>query len=556
VLLFLWILWFVRRRDVWILPCLIAACVGLGVVLSPLAIGFSRIHGQYGMFRNIGEVLAFSADVTSLVTATGHSALWGWTSGLNGGEGQIFPGLWITVLVVCGAIVAVRTRPVAKGGSTWLARAFGALAVAYALVACCASVIGPWRVRLGPLTVAADVFFKPLSVAVAAAALAVAASPRARDAWARRSPLAFYAIATGLLFVCSFGPRPTFLGRQVLYEPPYAWLMRLPIFSTEIRAPARFAMLAVLTLSVAGALAFDRLGLRPSARRLAAGLLMVGILADGWIRGMRLPALPELFAPARLAGFDLVLELPLGDEDSSAMYRAAFHGRATVNGASGYLPSNYQALAAAVREKDASVLDAVPAGRLVVAVNGQADPKGFWRTTLGVHPLAIHLADDRAWSFFTLAPAPVTPVCQAARLPIARVSDGHGSVDVRILSDEDPATLWKRPTQAAGDGLLLDLGQPAAPCGLLMSLGPAAFAFPRQLGIATSVDGAAWTTVFDGSTAAETVRAAIDRPKDAWLAFPLPSTQARFIRLQLEASRLTVPWQVADIIVRGNPQSP
>jgi len=32
------------------------------------------------------------------------------------------------------------------------------------------------------------------------------------------------------MYVCSFGPRPAFAGHQVLYRPPYAWLMHLPLF--------------------------------------------------------------------------------------------------------------------------------------------------------------------------------------------------------------------------------------------------------------------------------------------------------------------------------------
>ena len=55
------------------------------------------------------------------------------------------------------------------------------------------------------------------------------------------------------------GPQPRFLGYQILYEPPYAWLMRLPVFDSAVRAPARFAMPAALALSVAAGLAFSRL---------------------------------------------------------------------------------------------------------------------------------------------------------------------------------------------------------------------------------------------------------------------------------------------------------
>jgi hypothetical protein len=98
---------------------------------------------------------------------------------------------------------------------------------------------------------------------------------------------------------------------------------------------------------------------------------------------------------------------------------------------------------------------------------------------------------------------------------------------------------------------VLDLSRVAKPCAVVMFLGPAVYAFPRRLSIATSIDALEWTTVFNGSAASETVRAAMAQPTDARLQFSLPEGEARFIRLQLEASQPVVPWLVADVVVRG-----
>jgi hypothetical protein len=557
VLLFLWVLWFVRWRDGRrLLLSMAAAAAGLAIVVSPLALGYARIHREYGMAHNIGEVLAFSADVTSLVTATSRSALWFWTSALNSGEGQIFPGLVMAVLVLVAAFVAVRQRTVTRDSLDRLSFGLACVAAVYFAVAVCARYFGPWHIQLGPLKIGADVFFKPMSVALAAAILAVATSSRARDAWKRRSVFAFYSTATIVLFICSFGPRPTFLGRQVLYVPPYAWLMHLPVFSTEIRAPARFAMLAILTLSVAGALAFDRLRAGASARRAAFAALMFCVLADGWPRQFPMPALPDLLPAHRADGFDAVLELPLGDSDQSAMYRATVHQHPVVNGASGFLPSNYEALLGAVRERDASVLDAVAAtGHILVAVDNRTDPDHFWSAALRARSSALgttSLGNEGAWSFFTIEPSPGQPLCASRPLPIARATSNQGDVDLEIMSDGDPATSWRRPTQQAGDTLVFDLGQSASPCALGLSVGQAAFAFPRALSIATSVDGLSWTTVFQGGTGGEAVRAALAQPINAWLEFALPQRRARFIRLRLETSQPDVPWQISDIMIRGS----
>ena len=71
----------------------------------------------------------------------------------------------------------------------------------------------------------------------------------------------FYVLAMLLMYILSMGPEPRFLGTPFMYRAPYSWLMRLPGFDA-IRAPARFAMLAVLCLSVAAGLSFARLMLR------------------------------------------------------------------------------------------------------------------------------------------------------------------------------------------------------------------------------------------------------------------------------------------------------
>jgi hypothetical protein len=73
----------------------------------------------------------------------------------------------------------------------------------------------------------------------------------------------------------------------------YDWLMQLPLFAHSVRAPARFAMPGILALSVAGALAFNRLKLDVAPRRILAAVLMAGIIADGWIGQLPLQAQPD-----------------------------------------------------------------------------------------------------------------------------------------------------------------------------------------------------------------------------------------------------------------------
>ena len=85
------------------------------------------------------------------------------------------------------------------------------------------------------------------------------------------------------MYILSFGPQPSFHGTPFWYRAPYAWLMGLPGFS-NVRAPARFAMLAQLCLAAAAALALVKVR-DWFPRPLAAAVTVVaiaGALADGW----------------------------------------------------------------------------------------------------------------------------------------------------------------------------------------------------------------------------------------------------------------------------------
>lgn len=556
----LWIIWFVRPRA-WRDALAIAAAAGLAALaVSPLVLGYSRIHQDYNVTRDFTEeVLTYSADVSSYVTASPLSAAWGWTAPLNGGERQLFPGLMITALAVAGAILLRRSR---TGGDDRLARVsiwLWGLACGFVAVAMWARFAGPWRLEWGWLSVSASTPYKPLSLAVVAAVAAVALGPTFRAAWHRRSMLAFYLVAAALLFVCSLGPRPTFLGEQILYEPPYAWLMRLPFFDHTVRVPARFAMLGILALSVAGSLAFNRFALLTRHRAAVLGVVVAGILADGWIRALPLPAVPQ-------SGFQIppgemstaVMELPLGDvwQDSAAMYRVTVHQTPSVNGYNGFEPAYYQALRRALNDHDPTILDELAAlGPLLIATDNRADADGPWAAFLLDHPDIRPVDGGGNWTLFRLLFEPRSPSpkdCDGKPRSIASARDGLGAVDASVLTDHDPATRWiTAHAQRAGDTLTLDLGRLGPVCGLAVSMGAAAVLYPGALSIATSVDAVAWETGFEGKLGGAAFRAALDDPHDARLEIPVPGRTARFVRLRIELTQSFYPWAVADLEVEG-----
>lgn len=556
VFLGMWMVWFLRR-GAWREGLAIVAAAGAAVVMiSPIILGYSSVHQSYGFARHFEEVLWYSADVSSIATASPLSAVWGWTASWNGGERQLFPGLTITALAVIGAIVAHRARAHDRDALALVSKMCWVIAACFAAIAIGARVGGPWRVEWGMLQISVSVPHKPLSVAAAFAILAVALSPSLRAAFRRRSALAFYLIAAAVLFVCSLGPEPTFLGERVLYEPPYAWLMHLPFFGDRARVPARFGMLVVLALSVAGSLAFSRI---TSSTRQRVGLLLVvsaGIIGDGWIRALPLPVPQSGFRIPPGDPSVAVLELPLGNiaRDTAAMYRVTLHGKRTVNGYNGYEPLYYQVLKQALADRDRTALDALASfGPLLIAADNDVATGDSWAAFLSSHPGIRHLGDDRNWTLFQLPMTRSRPEgCESSPVAIAAIFDEQGQVDVTTLTDRNPATRWiTAHPQRVGDALTLDLGRAERLCGIVVSMGWEAELYPRKLRVLTSVDNVTWKTSFEGTMGGAAFRAALDNPRDARFTIPLRGQAARFVRLRVEQSHDLYQWAVADIVVEA-----
>ena len=246
VLVGLWLLWFVVR-DWRTFASIAAACAASVVVISPIVFAYRRIHAFHGFIRTPGEISSFGADVVSFVTGSPRLLLWGFTghftartrardvSGTDGrraGRGRFDRG--------------VPSTP-GRDGHRWRRTSIVLLlaSIVAATVSLSFVVFGRWSISIGSLRLLVTDNYKPASIALLLFTIVFGLRPIARSAWQRRSTLAFYLIATALLSLLAMGPDPSLFEAQVLYKPPYAWLMALPVFSNGVRVPARFAMLAV-----------------------------------------------------------------------------------------------------------------------------------------------------------------------------------------------------------------------------------------------------------------------------------------------------------------------
>jgi hypothetical protein len=555
VLLALWLIWFVRPRE-WRTAMLVGtASAAAAAALLPIALAYVHIHRYYGFARTLTEVETFSADLSSLWTASPILRFWGWTMHFNPTpERQTFPGLTIAVVAAIGAVAAFRRAPAAPERRTAVRVALLLVSCVFAALALSFYTFGRWKIAIAGALIQVTDGYKPLSLALVALVAALATLPSVTAAWRRRSELAFYLIAAAFLFLCSFGPSPTIFGHQFLYRAPYAWLRALPVLGEGIRAPARFTMPAVLALAVAAALAFDRLSLTPARRRVFAAVAIAGVIADGWIGHMSLQAPPALWPAPAAYEFGPVLELPFdeGLSDFLAMYRGTLHGHPVVNGSSGFFPPHYLAMQFALGDHDATVFDAFTEP-LLVALDVDEDHNGVWESIVKKVDRAQLVARDEHWTLYGIPPRP-SAECRGGTLAISSVADGAGPVDASMLQDGNPATEWStHGPQRVDDMLVVDLGRPSRVCAVGMSVGDAWPGYPRGLEVATSTDGRHWTApLFNGSTAGLLVRGALDDPRHIWITVPVHAdTDARFVRLRLNAPADTTSWVIGELRVVG-----
>jgi hypothetical protein len=380
VLLLLWITWFaIRAGKTRLAIGITGAWLLAALPLLPILRGYTEIHARYGFKRGLGEIVAFSADVISLAGSRVMAGL-----GIEPNpEGEICPGLSLCLLVAAGLVAAWRRREDARPERRSLRLGLAALAAAFALIALSAVTLGPWRVSLGGIHISVRAVEKPLSLACAGLLAVAATGEGLRGAYRRASPFGFYATASAAMWLLSLGPSPRLLSMPVLYEAPYAWLLLLPGFDA-LRAPARFAMLMTLCLSMVAALTVARFAQwRPRWSRLLLCLAVAGALWDGWLPSLALEPLP-LDAPDLRAWRALrsaVLELPLGGEqDRVALFRGISHGLPVVNGYSGYEPPHYGALRLGLKARmDDTLTRLTSRGPLFVIIEPDHDQRGRWR---------------------------------------------------------------------------------------------------------------------------------------------------------------------------------
>ena len=533
ILLALWVAWFLTRGPLPRIAIVAAAWGCATLALVPIIVRYAHVNERFAVERTYGEIRSFGAPVDALLSpppiAAGSVVL----PSTGNGEQQLFPGIAVLALVVVAVALALLRRRRESPRRSVLTRALWCAAAASLAVAASAPAIGPWRIGAAGITlISVTTAMKPLTVALWLGVLAIASGSAAASAWSARSAFAFYLAAAAVMYAFSLGPEPTLLGVPFWYRPPSAWLLGIPGLS-NMRVPARFAMVAMLCLAVAASIAFDRL--RALVPRRAAGAFLVATLAvaaaDGWIVHLPFADLPPPPHALDLPAGAAVVEMPLGTVwgDTAAMYRSLSHGRPLVNGYSGFEPVHYTILREALEAGDMDALDAVAAGRTLVILDDHGRRTGLRAAKLS---------------------PPLQP--RGGVIAVKWTAVSTGAFDAAAVTDGNRDSFWETGAPQCGtEWLTMDLGAAHRVDAVVMSLGRRLHDYPRTLAIEASDDRREWRSAWSGRTAARAVAGALEDPAMIPLAFELGGVRARWLRLRQLGADPRAHWSIAELRVYG-----
>jgi hypothetical protein len=557
ILVGLWTLWFVVSSRKWHALSMIAVATAIAVLpLAPVLYKYTTVHSNFGFVRGYFEIRSFSADVAGLLCAPPALTFWGWVRVMCRPEGELFPGVALTLLSILGLAAMVvrswRSELVRSGRVvTWFRRVLLLVAAVYTGVIILLLVSGPFMFDVGPLHVQASTFRKPVQVVALTVILALVLSPGVRTMARQSRTMSFYILATVVTWSLTLGPMTTFMGNLGV-PGPYQLLLSLPGVNS-LRVPARFWLMTTICLSVVAGLVVAEF-LRARSRRatlLALSIIGIGLLGDGWIDRIQTATVPPRVPGAPALGGAVVLEVPPDTlfRDIQSVFRAVDGGWKSVNGYSGWGPSYYNPLIGAGRAEVDDVITPFRQFADLHVIVGQDAPR--LRAVVERQPGVTQIAGDSSMLVYRLPKRELSPLPRpdGERLMPRELRSECATELLSEAIDGDESSLWQCALWDERGWLLVDLGDAQTVGSVVNNLGYFSWVYPGALHAETSTDGEVWSLAWSGSVRERSIRAAMADPKHLRIVLAFPPRQARFIRLRAGQGTPEAPWAIAELEV-------
>ena len=563
-------------------------------VLGPYFYAMLQVHGRLLFTRAMWEVQLYSAELQHYLAAPPINLLWGrLTGGLGAQEWQLFPGLvpialsllWLLGRRTAGAAPFSAASPAAaseSGGRVpWGFRAWDAANAAWFLFVLYLGFWGGRGVTVAGIWVSTRTLRDPVGLLLVSLLLrALLAAPTRRKwgtAWRALMPSEkTYALIAAAAWFLSFGPEIRILGRSIIAGPYAFFYDWVPGFK-NVRVPARFAVMVMLSLSVMSAWGMMRLMRRRRGGEgsawmpgLAAALVVIEALAVP-IPLSPIPVgdnVPPIYKDvAELPESAVLVELPMpardGDEadEASAVYFSSLHKRRIVNGYSGNAPAGYrvvrEALDAFPSEATLALLRDLGVDHVLIHAGGYRAPKGeemlgaLERLDGAATPVAERDGDHLLR--LTPPPAPAAPPAQTLT-PVGDPGKWAATAslnpkDVRRALDGNAATAWSTGyPQRAGDTFEIDFGETLAFTAIELRLGTNPLDYPRSFVVEGSDDGRVWSKLAERSGFFPAVsKATIEDVRSYAVPISVGSASARRVRIILTSPHPERHWSIAEI---------
>ena len=557
-----------------------------GAVLLPYFLLFIKVHQKMLFVRSMWEVKFFSAELQHYLAVPTINVVWGWLTGsLGAQEWQLFPGL---VAIVLTLVWLLRKRPgnEAVPGGTPIRpkkRAFAVWDVlnlvlfAFVLII---GITGGFEFEAGLFKVSAHRLDNPFAFLLLSLFLRGLLDRRMRagaEAYlkATRPAEKFYLFMLVFAWLLSFGPVIRCLGREIIAGPYGLLFDRIPGFQ-NVRVPSRFAALMMVGLSVLagrGALQVMNRWRSPGARTRAAAAIGALIILEYLsipIPLVTVPIkdrLPEIYtAVGKLPAGAAIIELPMpardGEEyeEASAVYFSLYHRKAVVNGYSGNAPPGYRVVREAMEQfpSDATfdLMDDLGVGHVLVHTEGyrSAEGQAIVRRLMALFSRAEPVAEAGGDHLYRLIPrirdkADEGPLKETGDRRKWKARASLNQKLVELAFDGDPKTGWSTGyPQGKDDFFELDLGEAVPLRKIVLVLNTNPLDYPRSFRVEGSVDGAAWTGLYEKAGFFPAVDAGMIEDFGKYVVpIPFGPAAVRWVRVSLTAPHEARHWSINEI---------